>query len=674
MPNFDDKWNLTSIPPKGDKDVPDFAFNLFEIARIEKERLGKPGDFLANYALYRGKQTIGGITATKAYTPVNLYFANIERTVSNITARQPVGEVVDLDGIQDGVEEIFSVKLKKWWKDTGQQLKTRASARTMEIYGITPEKPYWDKERKDPDIMVTDPFAFFPAPGNWDDMSTEPPYICFAYLDFVDKAEKDFGVTGIDQEDAYQLLGIEREKYKTDNYTVSQQRIGNYADPMYQVKQTDRTASDKKIERCLIIEVWVKDSRTRTVREENPVTGQNIIGMDIPLTDDQGRPVFEVVSRKEPVYPDGIRKITITKRKGDQKSKDRSEYMILDDSANPNINPVLEVELAEQTHPWGRFPIYTANSYRDLVSVWGFAAAEQVGDLIVKINRIVSKLIAYVINVMAPPLIVQQHCGITRAMIESALTKAGRLILMPTTPNARIEFMEIPNLPATFFQVLELIIRLFDRVYQIEDADRGQAPKGIVAASAIVALQERNQVLMQAKTSSIDTIAEQRSRWAIGLWQNFGTKSEWVEVAGEATEFIGSRYAGRKFSYVVEAGSTTPRTSLQVQEMAMGLYKDGAIDRRALLESINFPAWKEIIERMGETELDMALQILIAAGLPEEEAMMLKEFLVQSQGGPGDTNQGGGNGGGTGQVKTVKPAGPKSQQGKMPPAGVQRGL
>jgi len=643
MTNLDDKWSLEDIPPKGHKDVPDFAFSLFEIARIEKERLNKPQDFLSNYSLYRGKQSTGNTTVSKAYTPVNLYFSNIERTVANITARAPVGEVVDLDGNQDGAEDMFTAKLKKWWKDTGQQAKTRASARAMEIYGITPEKPFWDKKRSEPNIQLTDPFAFFPAPGLWDDMGIEPPFVCFAYLDFVDSVEAQFGVTDVAQEDAYELLGVEREKYKSDNYNITQQRIGNYEDPMTRVKGSDRLASDKKIERCLIIEVWVRDKRTKTVKEEmlSPETGE---ALQVKTTD--------------LVYPDKVRKITITKHKPTSKTKNRSEYLVLDDSANPNINPVLEVELASQTHPWGRFPVYTANSYKDLISVWGFAAAEQVGDLVVKINLIVSKLIAYVINVMAPPLIVQKHCGISRGMIESSIEKSGRMVLMPTTPNARIEFMQIPNLPATFFQVLDLIIKLFDRVYQIEDADRGQAPSGVIAASAIVALQERNQVMMQAKTSAIDSLVEQRSRWAIGLWQNFGTNSEAVEVAGDAVEFIGTDHAGRKFSYVVEAGSTTPRTSLHVQEMAQALYEKQAIDRRALLEAINFPDWKQIIERMGETELDAALQVLIAAGLPEDQAIMLKDNLMQIQGGPGDT-------GPNSVPKEPQPGKPKAVQGDV---------
>lgn len=634
---IDPRWNLNLIPPKGHADVADFAAMLFDIARLNKERLGKPQDFLANYSLYRGnshKQTTGrkgySPSAKKAMVPVNLYFANVERTVSNITARNPTGEVVDLDGSDDGTEQVLTIALKKWWKDTNQQQKTRSSARQMEIYGITPEKPYFDKAADRPDIMVTDPFAFFPAPGFYDELATEAPYVCFLYVDFVSKIESDFKVKDIAAEDAYDLLGTVREDYKPPVRNAGQ-TIGNYADPMT-VKSQAQSDGNKAVERGIVIEIWLRDYRTSTTTETQPILDQN--GMQ--AVGEDGNALVAVKTTKEPVYRDGIRKITISKTK-DPGSK--SGWVVLDDSANPNINPALPTELAMFTYPWGRLPVYFANSYKDQVSIWGFAAAEQTSDLIEKINQIISKLIAYVINVMAPPLIVQQHCGITQEMIESQINKSGRLILMPSTPNARIEFLQIPNLPSTFFQVLDLIIKMFDRVYQIEDADRGVAPSGVIAASAIVALQERNQVLMQSKTSAIDNLAEERSRWAIGLWQNFGTKTEAVNVGGEQVEFSGVQFAGRKFNYVVEAGSSTPRTSLQNQELVLGLSDKGLLSRRYVLEALNLPNWKEEIERGGENQLDMALQVLIEAGLPQEAAIQLKQVLMQPQGGPGDVKK-----------------------------------
>ena len=655
---MDEKWNLGNVPPEGHKDVPEFAYSLFEIAKAEKDRLGKPKDFLSNYALYRGRATgANGQPTSKINTPINFYFANVERTVSNITARQPVGEVVDLDGADDDGEKILSAKIQKWWSDTKQQTNSDNTARTMEIYGIAPEKPCWDKSVSEPQILLTDPFAFFPAPGNWGEhISTEAPYVCYVYLDFISKIEKDFEVKDVAKDEAYELLGMVREEYKAPDYTQGN-RTGNYSDPMTKTKA--ETTGAAKIDRGLIIEVWLRDDRV-TIKSEDVATTDRETGMSV-LGDD-GQPVFVTIKEKVPAYPDGIRKITITHGKKEKKKK----LIVLDDCANPNINSRLDVALASTTYPWGRLPCYYANSYKDLVSIWGFSAAEQVGDLLMKINRIVSKLVAYVLNVMAPPLIVQKNCGITRQMIETSLQSTGRLVLMPTTPKARIEFMQIPNLPATFFQVLDLIIKLFDRIYQIEDADRGQAPSGVIAASAIVALQERNQVLMQAKTRAIELIVEERSRWAIGLWQNWGIKSDVLKVNDEPTTFIGTNYAGRKFGFVVEAGSTTPRTALQREEQAKWLYSNKAIGQRGLLEALNWEGWQEEIERTAESMLDQALEVLIDAGMPEEEAVALKQYLSENQGGPGDTKSKQKEKGGS-AVRNVRAGVPKSKQGGSPP-------
>lgn len=637
---MDERWNLNTIPPKGHADVAEFAAMLFDVARSAKERLKKPQAFLANYSLYRGQKP-QQITGRKGYSqskktliPVNLYFSNVERTVANITARNPTGEVVDLDGEDDGSEQLFTVALKKWWKDTNQQQKTRASARQMEIYGITTEKPLFNKAEDRPDIMVTDPFAFFPAPGYYDDIAIEAPYIAYLYTDFVSSIEAEFKAKDIAVDDAHDLLGASREDFQPINQHG--QTIGNYADPMT-IKETGHSDDNKAVQRGIIIEVWVRDKRQASASESTPLLDAN--GMQVLGPD--GTALVAVETKKAPVYRDGIRKITISKTKD---AGIKSGWVVLEDCENPNLNPALPDEYARNTYPWGRLPVYHANSYKDQVSLWGFSAAEQTADLNEKINQIISKLISYVVNVMAPPLIVQQHCGITKEMITSELGKEGRLILMPSVPNARIEFLQIPGLPSTFFQVLDLIVKMYDRVYQIEDADRGIAPSGVIAASAIVALQERNQVLMQSKTSAIDNLAEERSRWAIGLWQNFGTEPETVSVNGERVVYSGYQYAGRRFNFVVEAGSSTPRTSLQNQELILSLGQQGLASRRYVLETLNLPGWKEEVERNGESQLDMALQVLIEAGLPQESALQLKQFLIQPQGGPGDIKKPG-NGG-----------------------------
>lgn len=623
---MDEKWNLSLIPPQKHKDVAEFCANLFEIARNERDRLKKPEDWEESFNLY------SGIDKKKRQQLVNLYFSNIERTISNITARNPQGEVVDLDGRQDDAEKVLTAAIKKWWQETNQRKLNKDAARQMEINGIVIEKPAWEKDKGRPLISLMDPYGFFPAPGFYDRLDEDCPYVCFAYAMFIDSIEAQFGVTGVAADEAYDLLGMKREETVRDSEHARTGQIGKNSNP----------TSEKKMEKGLVIEVWLRDGQEKKHTE------------DQVLKDGTAQTV-QVTSM---ACPDGVRKVTITRSVN---PKHDCGWMVLDDSPNPNINPALPVEMAKTTHPWGRLPVYIANSYTDTISIWGFAAASKVGRLVAAINFMLEKLAIYAHNAMFPTLIVPKPCGIRREQIESTLQGAGRAILRPSVANHGITYLPTPDLPGTFFEILNMFISLLDRVYQIEDADRGEAPKGVIAASAIVALQERNQVMMAAKAGAIDFLEENKTRWVIGLWQNFGTAPETLNVNGTAVEFFGAKYAGRQFGYTVEAGSSTPKTTLQLQEQAINLFQLKAIDARALLEILNIPGWKEIIERTGETQLDMALQVLIEAGMPDEMAMELKQQLMLPQGGPGDAPQNPPSGGG----QPPRPGVPVAQQGGM---------
>jgi len=178
-------------------------------------------------------------------------------------------------------------------------------------------------------------------------------------------------------------------------------------------------------------------------------------------------------------------------------------------------------------------------------------------------------------------------------------------------------------------------------------------------------------MLMQHKIKSVDFLAIQRGRCAISLWQNYGFKIEPIRVKGDTKEFMGLRYSGRNFNYTVEAGSTTPKTSLQVEAQSKDFYNMGAIDRQALLENSNYPGWKEVIERVGEGMLAQALQVLVQSGLDQDLADGLYEKLMASQGGPG--NRGGnGTGDSKGGSKAVSPPRASGGQSK-PPVGIHTG-
>jgi len=211
--------------------------------------------------------------------------------------------------------------------------------------------------------------------------------------------------------------------------------------------------------------------------------------------------------------------------------------------------------------------------------------------------------------------------------------------------------------------VLDLLISLHDRIYAIEDVDRGETPRNITAASAIVALQERNAAMIQYKIDAIDAMVANRGRAWVALEQMHGHFQQNIEVDGEPTVFQGDEMAVMNFDYVVESASTITRTSLQLQEQSMALAKEGFIDQTALLEALKYPDATQIIERMAEDKLGQAMEILIEAGMPEEYAQQVYQVLQEAQGGSGHGRQDN-----PAQMpQAPQPGVPKAQQGQGVP-------
>ncbi|MBI9090152.1 MAG: hypothetical protein JEZ12_13130 [Desulfobacterium sp.] len=596
-------YSLQNPPPDDHEDLGLWIWQLFEASYADKERLGLMDRWVSNYKLFRGNHWGEKKRKDKNKISVNLYFANVQRTVANITSKNPVAEVVDMDGHEDNADQVLSAKLRKWWHETEQQATLGTTCQNNEVYGLTIEKHGWSPAKKIPYVALTDPYTFFPAPNCPHDLQ-DAPYLIHAFAMDVGKIEEIFQVEGVEAEDVRTILGKEDREEVRPNATTMSRNSGVVHQQIRHTLGGEETRPGGSKGEGLVVECWFRDYSTVTEGK-------------IQVNEDGTKSIVPETRQK---YPDGIRVVTIVNR----------GRVILSDMENPNINLELPLEALKETYAWGRFPFSKVNSYEDATSMWGFSAAEQVGDLNKKIDEIVSRMAAYVNRALFPPMIIEKGCGITKNMVNN---KPG-LVLMPTRPNARIEFLPVPNLPQSFFQILDVFTSFHDRIYQIEDADRGVQPTGVTAASAIVALQERNAVLIQHKIRAIEYLARERGRWAISAFQNYGAVIEQIEVKGEAYELQGIALAGRKFNYLVESGSTVARTSIQQQEQAMALYRDQAIDRQALLETINFPNWKEVIERVGEGQLDQALQILVQAGLSDEQAMELKQYLLEPQTGP----------------------------------------
>lgn len=599
------EFSLAKMPPCGHDKVPDFFGELYEKGLDEIDRQNMHQRWFANYILCRGKQNIGLVSSVTSILKNNvssnlsmgLIGANVERTVANITARAPVSSVQSATG-DDGLSSIMTSMVEAWNSAEYQHESLALSCRFQEVYGTCIEKETYDDSINSLRPVPLDITAFVPCPGKYHDIQ-EMPYCCHQYMIDVSYIEEMYGIEGITETADLDktFLGTREDVIVHSNMigsgTASIAVPGGAGSGV-----RGRSTSDKEglyENKVLVVEIWCHD-RSR---------------------DDAG-----VL-----VYPGGIRVVVL--------AKVDSGYVLLADMPNPNVNWGLTKEQVKETYAAANYPFVVTRSYLDDNSFWGFSQAETSGEIALAIDEVWRMLIKYIKICLLPPVIIPKDTGIDK----SQFAYCERLVLQPNSMQTSqgIRFMPIPSPPSWLFQVLDILMMFFGRVAQIEDVDRGDAPTGIIAASAIQMLQERAAVLVRAKIRAIDSLVTARGRWFISMKQNFGIEPEWVNVAGTAVQASGIDFLRENFVYMVESGSTIIKTEAEEREAAIQLFQIGAIDQRAVLEAVKFRGYRDVLERMAEGDvLDRAAQIFVQAGIPVEVIQQLIEFARQQQGMPGD--------------------------------------
>ena len=677
-----DSFNLSLIPPEGDEAVGPFVHSLFEEARKERERLKLPDRWRNGYALRVGKHFSSSDTSNNRAKPkmvFNMVFAFIERTVANLTSRTPIAEAktigesrsvrteIDDNGVVqfyregenpdkpvepvDPAERIMLLNqvIKQWWTETEQTRLLGHSATSMETYGAVIEKYGFDHIRREPLTLVLDIFSFLPAPGNWRNLNNAP-YMFHAYPMELSKARAMFNRDDIVADNNIDIMGKDRDEYRTQARPAGEVSMArNFSGSYGASNNKGKSTSSPDEEYCLIQECWIRDNENEWSREEeyeDPETGE-----------------VTKTSTKEK-YPGGIRVIQIC----------NAGEIVLSDMPNPNVNPNIPDEYLVNTYGYDHFPFSIAESYHDTGSIWGLSAPEQIGDIQLRINEMMTRMIHWLNMQMFPILIVPKDAQIPRRHINN---RAGSILEPISTYNSQgLRFLQPAMLTPTFFQAFGQLKEMMGMIWAIEDIDRGAAPGNIVAASAIASLQERNAVLMRHKVKEMDYLVRQRGRFAISMYQNFGVMPEAVDFDGDVKEFRGIEFVGSKFNYFVESGSAYTRTASQETEMAMQLWSSGIIqDPGIIIDMLDISNKKEIKERLGENQLDLAMNILVQAGYAPDGLMpdglqlppldQLKEILQAPQYAPREGGGGGGKmmSGPGGPTAAPTPHAPLAQQG-----------
>lgn len=604
-----------------------FLYLKFQIAKKEKDRLEVHPKWMRNYELHRGKH-FKSMTSKWPLVPVNLAYMVVGRTKAHLTDNKPRFEIIAHDEDSEGQAPIMNTAANYWWKRTKQQLSLSDTIHNSELYGTTIEKSVFDPDMEgglgDADNVVVDPFKFFPWPGVRE-IQRMPFFFEVEIFELVDIRRK-WPKTGQAVKSDKQwstLLGKARERIKAGtlaNHRATDNLPNNFA--------PSGGHTTEGIERAMVIRCWMKDYAMEDIIEQQPVYDipegmnkqdyVNEFGVEPQLVGTQ-----DVVTGEKYKYPGNIRCVHIA----------NDGAVVLDDLKNPSINPNLPEEVTQNTYLWDKYPYQKSDSNTDTSNFWAFSVIEQIEILMKEINKKVSQIAAYIDKTVRPTLIIPNTLGIQ----DSDVSNLPGQKWFPNNPmmSQWIRYLQIPSLPSDFYNYLELLLKLVDILTGIHDVTEGRKPKGVSAASAIIALQEKAQTMHREKIRNLDLLLEERGRMFISHLQNWFTEERKLKLSGRTAEIIGSpftTYRGSEmqgeYSFEVVPGSTMPKSMWARREQALQLYQGQAIDQKALLDEFDWPNRDEIIHRMQMGVIGQMLEKLQISGLVDAKTLQKIQFVL----------------------------------------------
>ena len=619
----DKDYSTELIPPEGTEDVGLRVFEILHEILQDKANLGLPNKWIRHYKLSKNKHW-QSTSKRASFVSANLLFRHRQQTVNMLTDNNPTFNVTkmgDPDQYPDDIYDDLLHTAQHWWIDQEQQGVLGDSIQNGEMYGCTIEKSIFNTELEfgtgEIESVVVDPFNFGIYPVECQKVQKAEAVLHFWPMS-VREARRRWPEQAkeIQSDEEYlKKLGDERREVQSGGKAGSG---GYWATFSGVVKQILSTISSEKAEsdEVLVCECWVKDRTEIVDKEELTKIGTELLdeNPEIDLADELSR--YNVV---KPKYPGFIRRIQSC----------NGGNIVLSDEPNPSINPNLDIEQAQKTYLYDKFPFSFTQSITDTSNAWGMSDYEQLEGLNLELDKALSQFNLAKDKISRLKLINPKDTGVENKQFTNY---PG--IINPTNKMTAdgIRYLEPPPIDPHLTGAIDLYRDFFFLVAGSFELDQAQTPgKNVIAYKAIAALLERAATMQRGKIRNYSKMIRERGRMFLSHVMNWYTESRWIDYDedGQRTQKQIGGLDGKLIvpaKLTVVSGSTMPVSKVQEREEAIALYKDNAIDNEELLKKLEWPDRKNVIKRMKAGPFGELFEKLKTMGAPEAFLMIAEQI------------------------------------------------
>jgi hypothetical protein len=203
------------------------------------------------------------------------------------------------------------------------------------------------------------------------------------------------------------------------------------------------------------------------------------------------------------------------------------------------------------------------------------------------------------------------------------------------------------GVPSSLFAHYRQELQAMEAVSGRYDVAQGRAPRNIQAASAIALLLQQSGGRVRQRARAISSFVEQIAQMMCDLIGMYYTVERLIRVEGKDGKPDWQRMSNQDFmkqnvytdpntmqpvveDYIPEmdieviAGTETPTSKAYYSQLATDLFKMNVIDAEALLDTLQFPRWREILMRMRQPQQPVSgTSTAGSGGIPPELASLL---------------------------------------------------
>ena len=574
------------LPPEG-SDEEELVNKVFAIlSKVVKDKVnnGVHSRFKKCYELGRNKHWDDGNTDIDL-SSANFLFLHRQRTMNMLSDNNPTFDIRVYGEEGDDISTAMNRGSQHWWGETEQQEQYAKGLFNGETYGVAISKMYHDDEAESGEGEVlndlVDAYCFGLYPVTCTEVQNAEAVLHFYPMEVAKvrrmAPEKADRITS----DAEFLKDLGSTRRQIGGHGAKEAQRIDYGGTISMVYGSVDDSPGAMDEQTVICEMWLKDYCTEKYTEEEATEA----------TDDLGRELntFVEVEYEKPKYPGNIRVVTIC----------TGGMVLIDDQANPSINPQLPDEIAKTTFLYDKFPFPSAQSIEDTSTFWSPSDFEQLEPLQMEIDICLTQLNMVKDYIARIEKVIPKDAGIDP---DEADELPGILEPLSSMAAQGIKYLQAPT--GNMADILAALNLYKDFMLQIAgtfDMDMAQsASTGQVAYKTIAALLERQNTMNRGKIRNYQRYIRDIGRMYISLAQNFFGE-RWISYDYNGDR-ISERIDWRKMLYPaklsVVSGSTMPTSRIQLFEEAMELRKAGIIPPEEVLARIDWPNRKEIIEKM----------------------------------------------------------------------------